>query len=95
MSKTEVYNLDKLLRNKGSYSKKGLVLLSHYDVEINFYTKGEIFQWIKISTLTKKITINKEKCNSSKDKNGNIIYPCLYYASVSKRFEKEVKKLMK
>lgn len=95
LSKTEVYSLDKILRNKGSYLKKGVALLSHYDIEISYYKKGEVFQWVKISSLTKKITISKEKCMNSKDNHGNIINPCIYYASISKRFEKEVNKLIK
>jgi hypothetical protein len=93
--KSEILKLNKLLNSKSSYTKKGIALLNDYNIEICYFRKGEIFQWVKISTLTNKITIKKENCQETKDTKGNNIDPCLYYSSISKSFKKDILKFMK
>lgn len=93
LTKNQIFTLNSFLQNKKSYSKNGVALLGHYDIEINYYQKGIVFQFIRISTITNKITIYREGCKSVIDKNKQEINPCLFYASVRKDFKKYMSQL--
>lgn len=82
----EISSLNKLLQNKNSFSKKGVALLGHYDTEIKYYYKGEVYQFVRVSSITNKITIDRERCKKVVDKNKNKIDPCLFYGTVTKHF---------
>ena len=94
LSAIEIVCLNKHLKSSESYISK-VPLLDDYNVEFKYYLNNKIIQNIKISSLTKKLKIKKEDCLNKIDKNKNLTNPCLYYASVSKRFEKIVMKLIK
>lgn len=84
-------NLNKLLKKKNSYNKKSVALLSHHDLEVNYYKQGKIVQNIKVSTITKKIVIIKEDCEIlSKNEDTN---PCVFYSSICKKLDKFILKL--
>jgi len=89
----QIVALNSLLQNKKSFSSKGVALQNHYDFEINYYRKGVVFQYVRISSVTNKITIAKDGCKSIKDKNKQEIDPCLFYGSISDTFKKHILKL--
>jgi hypothetical protein len=82
----EISSLNKLLQNKNSFNKKGVALLGHYDTEIKYYFKGEVYQFVRLSSITNKIILNREGCKKVIDKNKNKIDPCLFYGNVTKHF---------
>ncbi|WP_339889402.1 hypothetical protein [uncultured Flavobacterium sp.] len=84
-------NLNKLLKKQSSYNKKSVALLSHYDLEVNYYKQGKIVQNIKVSTITKKIVIIKEDCEIlSENESTNL---CLFYSNICKKLEKFILQL--
>ncbi len=94
LTKSEISNINNWLKNRNTYPKKNVALLNHYDVEINFYRKGKIFQYVRISSLTKKIVIKKENCKTAKDKKGNSFDKCFFYGYISKKIEKKLYNLI-
>lgn len=91
ITKTENISLNQLLKKQSSFSKKGVALLSHYDIEINYYKQEKIIQNVKVSTMTKKISIKRETCHN------NIINTpnnCLFYGSASRKLEVFILKLI-
>lgn len=93
LTKNQIAVLNRFLQNKKSYSTNGVALLNHYDIEINYYQKGIVFQYVRISSITNKITVYREGCKSFIDNNNQEINPCLFYGSAGKDFKKYILKL--
>lgn len=93
LTKSQVATLNSFLQNKKSFSKNGIALLGHYDVEISYYQKGVVSQFVRMSSVTNKISIYREGCKSVIDKNKQEIDPCLFYDNVSKDFKKYILQL--
>nr|WP_294932618.1 hypothetical protein [uncultured Flavobacterium sp.] len=89
----KISSLNKFLQNKNSFNKKGVALLRHYDIEINYYNKGKIFQLVRVSSITNKIIIYREDCKKGVDKNKT--NQCLFYGTITKRFMQFISSLKK
>jgi len=93
LTKNQISTLNSFLQNKKSYYSTGVALLGHYDIEINYYEKGVVFQFLRMSSITNKITIYRKGCKRVTDKNKQEIDPCLFYGNVSKNFKKYILQL--
>ncbi|OXA85896.1 hypothetical protein B0A66_18740 [Flavobacterium hercynium] len=93
LSTKELITLNNHLQNKKSFSQKGVALQHHYDYEINYYQKGVVFQYVRISSLTNKISISRNGCKSVLDENKQEIDPCLFYGSVTTPLKNYILKL--
>lgn len=83
LSTKELTTLNNHLQNKKTFRKKGVALQHHYDYEINYYQKGVVFQYVRISSITSKISISRNGCKSVLDENKQEIDPCLFYGSIA------------
>lgn len=93
LTKSQISGLNGFLQNKKTFASSGVALLNHYDIEINYYQKGIIFQYVRISSLTNKIVLYREGCKSITDMYRQDTDPCLFYGNVSKSFKKYILKL--
>ncbi|WP_409417003.1 hypothetical protein [Flavobacterium sp. PS2] len=93
LTKNQVATLNSFLQNKKTFNKNDIALLGHYNIEINYYQKGAIFQFVRVSLITNKTTISRIGCKSIIDKNKQEIDPCLFYGNISKNFKKYILQL--
>lgn len=91
LTEVENTNLNKFLKKQSSYNNKDVALSNHYDIEVNYYKQGIIIQNVKVSTITKKITIIKEDCEIFLGKEN--INSCVFYSNICKKFEKYIFRL--
>jgi len=93
LTSDQVTTLNGFLKNKKNYNNKDVALLNHYDVEINYYQKGIVFQHIRISSVTNKISIVREGCKSILKIKNEQVNPCLFYSSIGGHFKNYILKL--
>jgi len=94
LTKIQISTLNSFLQNKKSYNKNSVALLGHYDIEISYYQKGVVSQFVRMSSITSKITIYREGYKRVIDKNKQEIDPCLFYSNASKNFKKFILQLV-
>ncbi|WP_123912138.1 hypothetical protein [Flavobacterium sp. AJR] len=93
LTKSQITTLNNFLQNKKSFSKSGVALLGHYDIEISYYQKGIVSQFVRMSSITNKITLYREGCKRVTDNNKQEVDPCLFYGNASKSFKKYILQL--
>lgn len=70
-------------------------LQGHYDIQLDFYKKGQIKQTITISSLTKNIEIRKRDCEKVYMKDfGEKRDPCWFQGQVSEDLKKYITKIL-
>lgn len=92
LSQKEVKKLIRLIKKK---NRKPVPLPYHCDIQLDFYKNGKVVQIVRISSLTKKLTLDQIDCPYANSYEIEDWGKCCYMSVMSKKLEKYIKELLK
>lgn len=91
LSQKEIKKLIRLIKKK---YKKAVPLPYHYDIQLDFYKEGRVVQLVRVSSETKKLTLEQVDCPYDNTSEIEHWGKCLYMSVMSKKLEKYIQKIL-